>query len=254
MSGKPGVFLRAEWRYLVMLNYQVDPSILAPYVPNGTELDSWEGKTFVSMVGFRFLNTRVLGMPIPFHRHFDEVNLRFYVRRRAEDGWRRGVVFVKEIVPRFMIAWVARTLYNEKYVSMPMRHHLVIPDSDRPDPGMMSYEWWHAERWNRLAAETTGTPKYADPGSEESFITEHYYGYAAQRDGTTMEYGVEHPPWRVWRTEHSHFECAVQDLYAPEFVAYLSSPPSSAFVAEGSEVIVRRGIPLVRLAVSPASV
>src|SRR5262245_20887686 len=109
-------FLTADWRYLVMINYEVDPEILHPYIPGGTELDQWQGRTFVSVVGFLFLRTRVLGLTIPFHHNFEEVNLRFYVRRRAIEGWRRGVVFIREIVPRWAIAAVAREFYNENYV------------------------------------------------------------------------------------------------------------------------------------------
>jgi uncharacterized protein YqjF (DUF2071 family) len=98
------VFLTAEWRNLAMLNYEVDQSLLLPFVPSGTTLDQWEGKTYVSLVGFRFLKTRVLGLPVPFHTNFDEVNLRFYVRRRIAGDVRRGVVFIREIVPRWAIA------------------------------------------------------------------------------------------------------------------------------------------------------
>ncbi len=48
------VFLTAEWRYLAMFNYEVPPELLAPLVPRGTELDSWQGKVYVSLVGFLF--------------------------------------------------------------------------------------------------------------------------------------------------------------------------------------------------------
>src|SRR5262249_3440595 len=121
-SPPPGVFLRAEWRHLLMANYEIDPNLLGPYVPPGTELDFFGGRTFVSVVGFCFLNTRVWGLKVPLHTNFTEVNLRFYVRRNAEEGWRRGVVFIKEIVPHFWIAFIARSLYNERYEKMPMRH------------------------------------------------------------------------------------------------------------------------------------
>ena len=126
--GKP--FLTADWRYLALLNYESDPALLQPLVPGGTELDRWNGKTFVSMVGFSFLNTRVLGLAIPLHENFEEINLRFYVRHKAEDGWRRGVVFIKEIVPRAAIAWVARWLYNENYIALPTGHALVRSPDD----------------------------------------------------------------------------------------------------------------------------
>src|SRR5262245_30634025 len=118
------VFLTAEWRYLAMINYQVDPSILQASVPAGTELDQWRGRTFVSLVGFLFLKTRVLGLRIPFHENFEEINLRFYVRRRGAEGWRRGVVFIREIVPRQAIATAARIFYNENYAARRMSHRI----------------------------------------------------------------------------------------------------------------------------------
>ncbi len=238
MTDLPGRFLTAEWRWLLMLNYEVDPALLAPLVPAGTELDAWGGKTVVSMVGFRFLKTRVLGMPIPLHRDFDEVNLRFYVRRDHPDGPRRGVVFVKELVPRFAIAWVARNVYNERYQALPMRHDVEMPG------GHATYEWRVGDRWNRMTASAAGDAVTPAPGDEAEFITEHYWGYAAQRDGSTKEYRVEHPQWRVWPATGAALDVSAVELYGAGFDAALSGTPSSAFIAEGSEVTVRKGVAL----------
>jgi len=234
----PGKFLSAEWRYLAMLNYEIDPTILEPYVPPGTELDLWQGKTLVSMVGFLFLNTRVLGIPVPFHTNFEEVNLRFYVRRKAKEGWRRGVVFIKEIVPKPAIALVARVVYNENYVAMPMRHIV-----EQNETGMsIEYGWHFDQRWHQLKVKTQGVPQLLASGSEETFITEHYWGYARQKDGGGVEYGVEHPRWRVWQVSEYQFACDVATMYGQAFVAALQANPSSAFLAEGSAVIVRNGV------------
>lgn len=237
-----GKFLTAEWRYLAMLNYAIDPAVLHPYVPNGTELDAWHGKTFVSMVGFLFLKTKVLGLPVPFHTNFEEVNLRFYVRRRGPEGWRRGVVFIKEIVPKVAIATVARTVYNENYVALPMRH-IVQQHVDTPEPALLvEYGWRVNGQWNNLRVKTKGVAQPITPGSEEEFIAEHYWGYAAQKDGGCVEYQVEHPRWRVWQVSECSLNCSVAQLYGDVFVEPLSATPSSAFLAEGSAVVVRRGI------------
>lgn len=234
MTSTEPSFLTAAWRHLVMLNYVVDPALLAARVPSGCELDFFGGRTFVSVVGFLFLDTRVLGIPIPFHRDFEEVNLRFYVRHRAADGaWRRGVVFVKELVPRWAIAFVARTVYGENYRALPMRHRLA--------PGELSYQWQRDGRWEGMAARFAGEPVLMPPEAEENFIAEHYWGYARQRDGRTVEYQVEHPPWRVWRATEASFDADVAGLYGPEFVGPLAGAPSTAFIAEGSEIVVRRG-------------
>lgn len=246
LSSKPAAtFLTARWVHLVMLNYEVDPAVLLPRVPAGVELDDWQGRTLVSMVGFQFLDTRVLGVPIPFHRNFEEVNLRFYVRRHVGEEVRRGVVFVQEIVPRAAIAWVANVLYNESYVAFPMWHEDRIGNGDGDGRGDETVTYgWKATRSGpeaRLGATISGPPFLPEEGSEEEFITEHYWGYVAQRDGSTVEYRVEHPQWRVWNAENPEFTCDVSELYGPEFVAGLRGEPRSCFVAEGSEIKVRRG-------------
>jgi uncharacterized protein len=237
------VFLSAEWRNLVMLNYRVDPEILEPFVPRGVEVDSFQGDTYVSIVGFQFLGTRLLGgLMIPLHANFDEVNLRFYVRRSEDEEVRRGVVFVKEIVPRRAIAAVARFAYGEKYIRCRMRHAVSM---DAGTPSAL-YEWKFGGRWCAVGAEATTGSVLPAEGSLEQFITEHYWGYTRRRDGRTVEYRVSHVPWRVWSAPKSHFESAGSNVYGQEFANSLSKPADSAFIAEGSEVSVHfpRTLPL----------
>jgi uncharacterized protein YqjF (DUF2071 family) len=218
-----------------MLNFAIDPGILRPLLPVGTELDFHDGQTFVSVVGFLFLDTRVLGLPIPLHRHFEEVNLRFYVRRKSGDEWRRGVVFVRELVPRRAIALIARTFYGEPYLALPMRHAL----EDKDGRVFVEYQWRRARRWETLAMTATGEPQSAGPESHEEFITEHYWGYTA-RGGTCSEYRVEHPRWRLWKAATTKFEADVATLYGPQFVDPLNAPAVSGFIAEGSPIQVHQ--------------
>jgi uncharacterized protein len=234
-------FLTADWRFLAMLQYEVDPHVLRPFVPCGTELDDWHGRMLVSLVGFRFLETRVLGTPIPFHRHFEEVNLRFYVRRRGPEGWRRAVVFIREVVPRLAIAVLARLWYNEPYIALPMRHRITMDRAAEGETGRVRYEWLHERHWMHLEVETKGPPTLPAPGSEAAFISEHYWGYTAQRDGGCLEYHVSHLPWRVWAVRQASLACDAGRLYGAPFAGVLSAPPVSAFVAEGSPVAVFRG-------------
>lgn len=220
-----------------MLNYEIDPAVLRPFVPTGTELDQWQGQTYISMVGFLFLKTRIHGVVIPFHSNFEEVNLRFYVRRMTNEGWRRGVVFIKELVPRRAIAWTARVFYNENYVALPMRHEMVGEGAIQS----VAYEWTFQGRINRLGLSVKGGSNVIEVGSSEEFITEHYWGYARQRDGGTVEYQVEHPRWRVWSAQSSVFECEVERLYGKNLAPFLQGPPASAFLADGSTVTVFKG-------------
>ena len=232
----PGPFLTARWLDLLLLNFAVDPRLLAPLVPAGTELDLWNGEAVVSVVGFRFVDTRLLGVPLPTHRDFEEVNLRFYVRRRVPDGVRRAVVFVRELVPRRAIAWVARAWYNEPYRALPMRHSVTARDGVRT----VRYEWREGSVWTGLAAHTSGAPSAHVPGSEAEFITEHFWGYTRQRDGGTVEYEVAHPPWRVWQAEDAILSGDIATTYGSAFAPSLAASPRSAFVAEGSGITVFR--------------
>jgi uncharacterized protein YqjF (DUF2071 family) len=240
----PRVFLTAAWRSLLVLNYEVDRRLLDPWVPAGTELDLWQDRALVSVVGFRFLGTRLLGWPIPFHRDFDEVNLRFYVRRWHHGAWRRGVVFIREVVPKLAVACVANWVYHEHYVRRTMRHEVVLPQTSN-DVGRVSYGVQEADRWLTLSVTITGDAQPLIAGSEAEFILEHYWGYTRQPDGSTQEYQVEHPSWRVWSTNNARFEGDATNLYGADFARLLRSPPCSSFVAEGSAVTVRAGRPVI---------
>jgi uncharacterized protein len=229
------VFLSAEWRDLLMLNYEVDPALLRRYIPCGTELDSFRGKTYVSLVGFRFLRTKVFGfLPTPFHTNFDEVNLRFYVRRECAGEIRRGVGFIREIVPRRAIALVARLVYGENYVALPMRHFI-----QRSSTSISAkYQFRIASAWCTLrgAASEVAVPPQAR--SLEQFITEHYWGYSARRGGSCLEYRVSHVPWCAWSCSAATLEGDTAALYGSAFAEILRHPPASAFLADGSPVIV----------------
>jgi uncharacterized protein YqjF (DUF2071 family) len=232
------VFLTAEWRYLVMLNYRVPPELLLPLVPAGTELDSWRGSAYMSVVGFLFRDTRVIGVPVPFHRNFEEVNLRFYVRREVGSEVRRAVTFVKELVPRYAIATIARLTYNEPYQAIAMRHRLGAIDPATDAPSMVEYSWGEKERSSRVMVVPAGRATPLQPGSEEEFITEHFWGYTRQRDGSTIEYRVEHPSWNVWQAGEARLEGDLESVYGATMANALRQPPASAFVADGSKITV----------------
>jgi uncharacterized protein YqjF (DUF2071 family) len=216
-------FLTANWRYLAMLNFVVDPRILAPLVPPGTEIDYENGETFVS----------VLGLPIPRHRDFEEVNLRFYVRKKSADTWRRGVVFVRELVLKRAIALIARAFYGEPYLALPMKH-----DIEHVDLRVnVEYSWRRGSKWEFIKMTATGEPQNIPAGSHAEFITEHYWGYTAVRAGC-REYRVEHPRWKVWNADTFKFRADVATLYGKQFVETLAAAPRSAFIAEGSPIQV----------------
>jgi uncharacterized protein len=232
-------FLRAEWRRLLMLNYAVDPALLRPHLPAHTELDLWEGTCYVSVVGFMFEKVRVRGVAIPWHTRFEEVNLRFYVRHHdATDGWRRGVVFLSELVPRPAIAWVANTLYREHYAAVPMWHTWRDLDATRLE---VEYGWRQAGGTHSIGVRTAGPAIDLKPGSEAEFITEHYWGYARWDAQRTMQYQVQHPRWQVYPVEAWHCDVDFGAVYGTDFSFLKNALPTSVFLAEGSPVEVAVG-------------
>jgi len=229
-----------------MLNFAIDPTLLQPFVPLGIEIDPYRGVTYVSLVGFRFLATRVLGVGVPLHRDFEEVNLRFYVRRKSGEDWRRGVVFIRELVPRRAIAFVARVFYGEPYSALPMRHRIDHSSSQI----RTEYAWQRCGRWESLHVAGAGEPQSIDRGSQEEFIAEHYWAYTA-RIGGCGEYQVEHPRWRVWRGIEAGLDADISGLYGECFTEALSARPVSAFIADGSPITVRKSDLLPRTEPNP---
>lgn len=235
-------FLTAQWKNLIMLNYEVDPEILKPYLPAATELDLWQGKALISMVGFMFADTRVIGVKWPFHVNFEEVNLRFYVRHFDGKEWKRGAVFVNEIVPKRIITVIANTLYKEHYSCYPMRHSIV---KDGPSHTQFLYEWKVKGKWNKIGATVRNSLTKIAIGSPEEFIFEHYWGYNRLNDYKTMQYQVEHIAWQTAEVKDYVFEADIKELYGEAFMPYLSVKPHSAFWANGSDIAVRIGDKLV---------
>jgi len=231
----PRAFLTAEWRTLLMLNYAVDPAVIRCYVPRGTFLATFDGKAYLSVVGFLFQNARLGGIPIPFHRHFEEVNLRFYVTCEIDGTTRHSVVFIKEIVPRWAVAAVAKHIYNENFQSLPMDHSLPAAITDG---STIAYRWKLANRWNTLSGRVAGNAHVPEPHSLTHFIVEHYWAHSSQKDGGTREYRVAHTPWNVWDIRDPVLDADSAALYGPAFTPVLSKPPDSAFLADGSPVAV----------------
>ena len=229
-----GRFLTAEWRKLIMANYEIDPSVLIKYLPAKTELDTWNNKYYVSLVGFMFKDVKVKGIRIPFHVDFPEVNLRFYVRYKEKDEWKRGVVFIREIVPKPVITIVANMLFRERYMTLPMKY------SWKTDNNVMSvgYSWKKAGRWNKLevTAEAATTPLVNN--SMEEFITEHFWGYSLINKNSTGEYRVDHPRWDIYNIKTHSVDCDFARLYGNEFGVLQQQKPASVFMAEGSAISV----------------
>lgn len=217
-----------------MANFAIHKKILEPYCPPFTEIDEWNGRCYVSLVGFLFQDTCVRGLKFPWHSNFEEVNLRFYVRYRVNSDWRRGVVFIKELVPRPMITFIANTLYSENYETRSMDHSF----TEENDSLHVQYRWKMNSGWNFLKAATSLAKQSIQEGSEEEFITEHYWGYTKVNSRKTSSYEVRHPKWSIHPVKSFAYQCSIRELYGAQFVDTLQQAPTSVFLADGSEISV----------------
>ena len=229
-------FLRASWENLVLVNYIIEPSILSPYIPKGTELDFWNGKCYVSLVGFLFKNTKLLGLKIPFHVNFEEVNLRFYVKRKENNKWKRGVVFIKELVPKWALSFVANTIYKEHYQTVPMKNNISINNEILN----VSYKWLINNKWHSIEVNAEQECSLIEKESETEFITEHYWGYARVNDIRTNEYEVTHPRWVHHKIKDYKINVDFEKVYGTDFSFLNNSKPKSVMLAKGSHITVEK--------------
>ena len=227
-------FLNASWENLIMANYIVDPKVLVPYLPNGVELDFYNGQTYVSLVGFMFKNTRIFQVPIPGLGTFEEINLRFYVTRKKGKELKRGVVFINETVPNKLVAWIANRLYNEHYIAVPTKHEWNVNAENKT----IEYRWKIAKKWNSLSVIAGLEKKLMAKESFEEFIFEHYYGYSRINKSISEEYQIEHARWKINDVIQYTINCDFEKMYGNNFDFLNSSIPKSVIIAEGSAVAV----------------
>ncbi len=227
-------FLKSYWKDIVMVNYEVPKQLLLPYLPFGTELDDFEGKYYISLVGFQFLKSSIFGVPIPFFGSFDEVNLRFYVKREVGEEIRRGVVFISEIVPYRIVAFLANTLYKEHYSYAKMSSDIFIQNTEKA----IWYRWQKNKIVFSIKAVFENEETEMLKNSHEAFIYEHYYGYTKLNDSQTWEYRVNHGSWNTNKLVNYQIVCDFKLLYGETFAFLNDQKPHSVYNAVGSAVSI----------------
>ncbi len=234
----PKVFLSAQWRDLILANYSVDPGLLTSRLPDGLELDLFEGQAVCSLVGFMFLKTRVKGIRWPGYTDFPEINLRFYVREKGSD--RRGVVFVRELVRHRFVAFVARSLYNEPYVHAQIKESIGESNTER----RVGYEFACNEGAGRMGVIADPSTTHPDDDSPEHWFKEHQWGYGTTKRGRTLRYEVQHPVWNCHTVRSHEIDVDWFRIYGPEWSRMRDAQPLSVILAQGSPITVHGAEPL----------
>lgn len=228
-------FLMANWQKLLFVNYKVNKELLLPYLPTGLELDDYDNTYYLSFVAMRFDNTRVLGISFPFHKRFEEVNLRFYVKRKLSDGsYKKGVVFISEIVPKRVITMIARMLYNESYQTLAMSHQWL----DTKKFQDISYSLHKNNQTHTITVTTDNTNIDIKPQGHQDFIIERYFGYTKNKQDKTIEYEVRHKPWQTQGIINHKIDINFEDVYGEKFSFLNNLKPDSIYFTEGSRTSV----------------
>jgi uncharacterized protein len=227
-------FLKANWENIIMANYAVEAEVLQPFLPRGVELDLYNEKGYVSLVGFMFKNTKIFKVPIPYFGSFEEVNLRFYVKRKDTDIEKRGVVFINETIPYKVVAWMANKLYKEHYTTIPTKHIINVNNERK----QVEYYWKINKVWNSIKVNATLTNEQMLESSFEEYIFEHYFGYTKIDEENTEEYTINHPRWKINKISDFKIDCDFEAMYGRAFANLTSIKPASIFIAEGSSVSV----------------
>lgn len=226
------IFLKATWEEIIMANYEIDPEILVSFLPKGVELDFFEGKCYISLVGFMFKNTKLFNVPIPFFGNFEEINLRFYVKRREGNTYKRGVVFINETIPYPIVAWVANKLYNEHYAVVPTQHKIFRDKEVKT----VQFEWLKNNKWNSIWVKSEIVSTKMEANSLENFIYEHYFGYTKTAKNETEEYKLQHPSWKISMVLDYKIDCDFEVMYGKPFSVLNQTTPVAVFIADGSAV------------------
>ena len=228
------IFLKANWENIIMVNYEIDPKILIQFLPKGVEIDLFNEKCYISLVGFMFKKTKLFNIPIPWFGTFEEINLRFYVVRKENNEIKRGVVFINETIPYPIVAWMANKLYKEHYTVVPTKHKI----NHEIKIKKVKFEWFINKKWNSIYVESSAKSSPMEQDSLEKFIYEHYYGYTKIDESKTEEYKLQHPSWKTNEVINYNIDCDFEAMYGKSFSVLNLKKPEAVFIAEGSSVAV----------------
>ncbi|WP_424494544.1 YqjF family protein [Salinimicrobium sp. GXAS 041] len=224
--------LTAEWKNLVFANYTVPPQLIEKYLPAHTKPDFYNGKCYLSLVGFQFKNVKVANLKIPFNNDFEEINLRFYVKRFDGAKWRKGVIFISQIADKAALNTLANVLFQENYQKLVTKQHISEDDTSIN----ARYSWRFKDEWQHLEAKSGIVASPFQENSEEEFLMDRPWGYGKRNNEETNEYKVSHPDWPIFEVEEYSVKVDFSLLFGPEFNILSSATPKSVILAEGSTV------------------
>ena len=235
-------FVSAYWSDLILLSYAVPDRLLLPRIAP-FDLDYWDGQAYVSVVGFHFGKTRILGVPpgplLPNVANFAQWNLRTYVRRKVNEVGSShakqaagGIVFLKEFVPSPMVTGLVRTLYNENYVTAPLSLTLQSEGNTLD----VCYSLEVGGRKHTIAAKSVLAPSKLKAGSADEFFIERYWGSPGAYGNKVISFQIAHAPWNTYDISSCDVDADFGLLYGKDWEFLNNRKPDYAAWCDGSSV------------------
>lgn len=178
-----------NWRDLLFLHWRVPPENLAPSIPDGLEIETFDGSAWIGIVPFLMRGVRPRFLPtFPGLSDFHELNVRTYV---VDEAGRPGVWFYSLDADQSLAVRIARRFFHLPYEHARMSHQVSGDETidyaccrkGRATPSEFRYR-------------PLGSPREATPGTLEFFLLERYllYSWDARRE-RLFEGRVHHRPY-----------------------------------------------------------
>ena len=230
----------AEWREIVVINFEIDPKLLRNFIPPKTELDFFNETSFVTLMARACKNVKPYGWPIVFAKSIDQILLRFYVKRKVGDTWRRGVCLIRDYLPKRKASFFLNWMFKHSFTQVPIKRTSSNFESGLPTQlPTVEYQWTTGDYVNHIKVNARSQMRQQEQETKESFVLDHHYGYTV-KEGKTYEYYVEYSPWAMWDAQSGSFDCDTENVFGRPFVRALKQRPASVFLARGSDVIIYR--------------
>lgn len=232
------VLTRGFWRNVVHVNYQIAPEVLHPYLPPRTEILLFQNKCFITLTALVYDQVKFKGLNIPLHREIPEVNLRFYVSAADGSKSKNGVVLLKRIIAKPLLAFAGQLLFQEQYAVMPISYFVRKQSTER----LVKYFWKNNPpygEWHSLSVKTSHSSIAFNEDDQVAFLTKPTLRFSGGRSMRTRVSEIEYKVTNVFEVDDYQLDVKFSVLFGGKFQFLSRQKPESVYLLEDSEVTVR---------------
>ncbi len=222
-----------RWHDLLFLHWPVRPEIIRPLIPQGLELDTFDGAAWIGVIPFRMTGVRPRYLPPFAGLAFPEMNVRTYVWTPGRSGvWFFSLDATNRLAVRAARAWYGLPYYNAR-ITVQLERGTVHYRSIRVDKRSAGVEF-HA------SYKPTGEVYRSAPETLDRWLTDRYCLYAMDQQGRLGYADIQHLPWPLQPAE---VELRLNTMTDPLGIKLPDIPPLAHF-ARYLEVLAWQVVPV----------